>query len=451
MVESRCATSAVVIGAGLAGLSAAVRLCDARVRVTVLEKGTVPGGRVRRLAPGSGGRSAIDFGQHLMLGCYRQTRAYAERLGTAARLVPVDGATPFVSGPGRFHPYRVGRLPSPLHALPGLFGLTHLPPADRLGLGRAAVAAKIAVRIDPAGLDRRTAAEWLRRNGQGPQAIAGFWGPLVSATLNAPVEGASALLLATVIDKGLFAAREDAVPVLPRGLLHDVLIEPAVAAVRAAGGDVRTAARAARVVTGPGGRVRAVVTAKGEEVAADVFVLAVPPWDAPGALDGIPVLEGVRRAATSLSSSPIVGVEMWFRRRWLAWPFAALLDSPVHWLFDHADGRGARVSAVASHATDLAATPSEEVAAIFREEVFRFFPEALEAGPVSTLVVKAREATFAARPGQHALRPACRTPVPNLWLAGDWTATGLPATIEGAVASGRTAAEAALAAVGGAR
>lgn len=438
-------STAVVVGAGVAGLAAAVSLCDAGLRVVVLERTATPGGRVRRLRPG-GGRPAVDFGQHLMLGCYRHTRELVGRLGTASLLFEVDGATPFVSGPGRLHPYRVGRLPAPFHGLPGLAGLTHLTIAERLGLARAALAAKAAVRLDPARLDRLTAGEWLRRNGQGPGTIAGFWGPLVSATLNADVEEASALLLATVVDRALLARREDAVPLLARGTLHDLVVGPAASAVEASGGEVRPGARAIGLAMTAGGYVRAVEVAGRGEVAADVVVVATPPREAAVLLSGVRGLEATCDAAMRLGASPIVTVEMWFGRRWMRYPFAALLGSPVHWVFDHSEGNGCRVSAVTSHATGLMNLPPAEVARTVTGEVMRLFPEARRAGLTSSLVVKAREATFMAAPGQAALRPPCLTVVPNLFMAGDWTATGLPATIEGAIASGLRAARAAAAA-----
>ncbi len=438
----------VVVGAGLAGLAAAVRLADAGMAVTVLERSAAPGGRVRRLRPAGSGRTPIDCGQHLMLGCYHRSIEFARRLGTSDLLHRVEGVTPFVTGPGKVHPYRLGRLPAPLHAVPGLLGLTHIPAIERLGLVRAAVAAKVAVRLDPSGLDRQDALDWLRRNGQGPAAIEGFWGPLASATLNRTPPEASALLLATVIDKGFFASRDDAVPVLPRTTLHDLFIGPAVREVKAKGGRVLTGAKVERLEADPGGRVKAARTSRGQVFAADTFVVAVPSWDLRETVGGVAGLDDLADRAEALSSSPIVSIEMWFDRPWMRYPFAGLIGSPVQWVFDHPAAPGGpppRVSAVMSHAGESLDAAGDSLVTLCESELRRMFPEASGARLVSGVAVKARRATFAASPGQQALRPPARTALPNLFLAGDWTATGLPATIEGAVASGLAAADLALA------
>jgi squalene-associated FAD-dependent desaturase len=436
----------VIAGAGLAGLAAAVRLADLGARVTVLERSPVPGGRVRRMTPRGGGREAIDFGQHLMLGCYRQARAMAAMLGTADLLHDIVGITPFVSESGAVHPYRSGNLPAPLHALPGLLHLTHLGMADRLRLGLAAVAAKADVRFRAGALDGISALEWLRRNGQGSVAVNGFWGPLCIATLNMAPEHASALLFATVIDKALLAGREDAVPMLPRTTLHDVFIGPAISRVIERGGQVVTGARVVRVVDGPSGRIRALATSKGDEWQAGSFILAVPNWDIAEIVRGVRGLAGLALMGERLESSPIITVELWFDRHWMKYPFAGLVGSQVQWLFDHAQdpatrqGRGFRVSAVISDAGGQMGSGRDELVNRCLDQVCRYFPEARGVRLNAGEVIKAHKATFRGRPGQDALRPPGHTAWGNLFLAGDWTATGLPATIEGAVASGFRAA-----------
>ncbi|MDD5306905.1 MAG: FAD-dependent oxidoreductase, partial [Deltaproteobacteria bacterium] len=143
----------VVVGAGLAGLCAAVRLADKGIEVTVLESGPGPGGRVRRIRTPSG-QDHIDRGQHLMLGCYRETLSFVERLGSAALLRRVTGTTPFLSGPGKIHPYRLGPLPAPCHALSAMGGLTQLGWGERAQLIRALCAAKVDLGLHPDRLDR---------------------------------------------------------------------------------------------------------------------------------------------------------------------------------------------------------------------------------------------------------------------------------------------------------
>jgi len=437
----------VVVGAGMAGLTAALGLLDRGFEVTVLEKSSVPGGRVRRLTPRDGEGISIDFGQHLMMRCYYRTLELARRLGTDRVLRTITDVTPFVSRNERIHPFRQGRLPAPFHALPGLLGLTQMDMARRLNLGRAAIAAKIGVRLDPSRLDRMSASQWLARNGQGREAVTGFWEPLVMATLNLPPDEASALLLATVVDRAFFAGREDAVPILPRTTLYDAFVGPAVKEIRSKGGRVSFGTKVLRLERGTSGLVSAVATSRQAEVRADAVVLAVPNWEIGRLTGDLSELAGIRLRAAELSSSPIVSVELWFDRQWLFYPFACLLDSPIQWVFDHPPaasehGRGStrRVSAVISNAVSHMGMSRQELVEVCLSELHRFFPSSSSADLVTSMAIRARRATFEGRPGQKGLRTSCRTPLRNLFIAGDWTDTGLPATIEGAVSSGYEAA-----------
>ena len=437
----------LIVGAGLAGLTAGVRLTDAGYQVTVLERNSVPGGRVRRIIP-SGNRAPIDWGQHLMLGCYHESLSFGKRLGTADQVRRVKGVTPFISGPGNFHPYRVGRLPAPLHLLPGLFNLTQMNLGQRLMLGRAMLAAKLETRLQPDSLDAVSAARWLNDKGQSTQAIAGFWEPLVKATLNMPMEEASALLLATVIDKGFFARREDAVPLLPRTTLHDLFVEPAVKAIESNGGQVLFKIKVNKLVRDNSGKILAASTTKGEHWEADIFLLAVPNWDIAPLANANRLWGDLSKAAKALSASPIVSVELWFDRPWMRFPYVGFLGSPVQWAFNHyrdleipGQVTGYRVSFVLSHARKYQKMKKEAIIEKVLAEVHRYFPEAKNVSIIGSHVIKAQRATFRAGVGQNGLRPQCITTCRNLFLAGDWTATKLPATIESAITSGNRAAK----------
>ena len=436
----------VIAGAGLAGLTAGVRLADAGFEVSVLERSGRPGGRVRRVTP-RGSRAPIDWGQHLMLGCYHESLALAKRLGTESFLRRVEGLTPFLSGDGQIHPYRLGRLPAPLHVLPALAGLTQISMRERLALGLPIAAAKLQRRMRPDRLDRMSAAYWLEKNGQSKAAIEGFWEPLVLATLNTPIKEASALLLATVIDRGFFANRRDAVPLLPRTTLHDLFAGPAVDAIRSKGGRVCYGQKVEKLIENGNGDLSALLASREEKWEADFFVLALPCWDAGPLLRDKASLRLLSRAAEELGSSPIVTVELWFDRPWMRHPYAGLLGSPVQWVFNHnaktRGGNGAagcRVSLVISPADSFIHVKKGLLVDRCLSEILRYFPEAEDARLIDSMALRAPKATFRARPGQNALRPGCRTPFRNLFLAGDWTATGLPATMEGAVVSGNRAA-----------
>ncbi|MBW1808353.1 MAG: FAD-dependent oxidoreductase [Deltaproteobacteria bacterium] len=439
----------LVIGGGIAGMSASIRLIDAGFQVTLLERSASPGGRIKKLTP-RGHAKDIDRGQHLMLGCYHEALALVKRLGTQNQLQRVMGTTPFLSGPGQIHPYRLGRLPSPLHALPGLLGLTQLGLMDRLALGRVVLDAKLQILLDPGKLDGLSAQRWLTRNGQSPKAMHGFWEPLTVATLNLPTKQASALLLATVLDKGLFARQRDAVPLLPKTTLHDLFIAPLHKAIETGGGRVVCRETAREIAVGESsGLVESVTTQSGRIFDADFFLLAIPPWDVPLLLKKNSELEWVSNCAERLSFSPIVGIELWYDRNWMRYPYAGLLNSPLQWIFNHnqdsqlgQNGGSYRVSLVISHAKKQIKSQAEELVAECASEVGRFFPEAQQAKLLGSLVIRAPKATFRAAPGQALLRPPTETNLKNLFLAGDWTDTGLPSTIESAVISGRMADEA---------
>ncbi len=437
----------VVVGAGLAGLSAAIRLADQGAQVTVLERKRVAGGRVRRIKP-CRGHAGVDFGQHLMLGCYRESIDLARRLGSDHLLRRVEGNTPFLSGPEQIHSYRLGKLPAPLHMLPGLTGLTQLKKRDRLLLARVFAAAKVGLRWSPEDLDETDVSTWLARHGQSHRSIAGFWNPLVLATLNTPCREASAFLLATVLSKSFLSTRADAEPLLPSTTFHDLFVGPAIDAIERAGGRVLLGTDVERLVPGGPSEIEAVVTRDGELTEADAVILAVPSWCAVKMLAPLPLLGDMAPRLDALGSSPIVNVDLWFDREWMRYPYAGLLGSPVQWFFNHGSetdrGRersGFRVSLVMSGAKEQI---SREQRALIDEclgEIKRYFPAAAEATLTGHLVTKARRATIRGRPGQRRLRPPSRTAYNNLLLAGDWTATDLPATIESAVASGRSAAE----------
>jgi hydroxysqualene dehydroxylase len=290
--------------------------------------------------------------------------------------------------------------------------------------------------LEPRAHDGETFAELLRRLGESARAIDRFWDVFMRPALNVRSEEASAELAVFTVQTALLGRRgasDLVVPVEPLGAMHG---DAAGRALEAAGAEVRLRVRAAALEAG------AVVLGDGERVAADAVVVALPPAESARLLDELD---------PELEDSPIVSVHMLFDRPLLRSPLAALLGSPAHWVFDrgrltgHPPDRGQYLTVVASGAPEVAALRGRELVEVMATDLTR------RLGPAELVwsrVSREPAATFLGRPGTAALRRGVETARPRVARAGAWTATGWPATMEGAVRSGRAAARHVLAAAG---
>jgi squalene-associated FAD-dependent desaturase len=420
-----------------------VRLARSGARVTLLERRPFLGGRAYSFAhPATG--EVVDNGPHVLMGAYRQALDFLREIGAAPkvhvqprlRVVLAHPAlgTGVVAAP---------RVPGPLQAPAALLRYGLLAPADRLRLLAGAV--RLVARRAEALADR-TVAEALAAAGQSTAACARFWHPLALATLNEAPELAAAAPFAAVLRRAFFAGARAARFVFSRVPLSELYTADARQGVEAAGGIVRTGATVVTLAL-EGERVAAVVLRDGSRIEADAVVLAVPCSALlpilPPALRVVPPF----RALAGIGTSPIVSVHLWLDRA-VGWgaPFLGLLGGRAQWLFDG----GRRVASVTSGARFWEETADEAIAAEVLADARAVLPELRAAACVRTLVIRERHATISLTPAADAARPGAATPLANLFLAGDWVRTGLPATIEGAVQSGRTAAQLALAAAVGA-
>ncbi|MCW8217155.1 MULTISPECIES: hydroxysqualene dehydroxylase HpnE [Streptomyces] len=441
---------AVVVGGGLAGVTGALRLADAGVRVTLLEGRPRLGGLAFSFRRGD---LSVDNGQHVYLRCCTAYRWFLDRIeGTA--LAPLQSRLDVpVLDVGRSAGPRLGRLrrgglPVPLHLAGGLAAYPHLSLAEKAGVARAALALG---RLDPAdpALDGIDFATWLRRHGQSDRTLAALWDLVGVATLNARAPDASMALAAMVFKTGLLSdpgAADIGWAAVPLGDLHDTLARKAL---ESAGVDVRVRSRATGLTRTEDGRWA--VDTDGERFEADNVVLAVPQGQAHALLpEG--ALENPGRLL-ELTDSPILNVHVIYDRKVLRRPFFAALGSPVQWVFDRTassglQGAGQYLAVSQSAAQDEIDLPVAELRARYLPELERLLPAARGAGIRDFFVTRERTATFAPAPGVGRLRPGAHTRAPGLHLAGAWTATGWPATMEGAVRSGFTAADAALQVLG---
>ncbi|MGC9665225.1 hydroxysqualene dehydroxylase HpnE [Planosporangium sp. 12N6] len=437
-----------VVGGGLAGIAAAVRLADAGARVTLLERRPELGGATYSFDRGD---LVADTGQHVFLRCYTQYRALLDRLGTGGltRLqprfaVPVlrPGAPPHVLA-------RTPGLPAPAHLLPALAGYPLLRPWERLRAIGAAGALRTVDPDDP-DTDRRSFGDWLAAHGQSPRAVRRLWDLITVAALNTPAADASLALAARVFRTGLLEAADAGDigrPLVPLSHLHAV---PARRLLARLGVRVVTGGRVDRVAPDATGfRVgfaRAGGGAAGRtELTAAGVVLAVPH---PAAERLVPAEAADRADWHRLGSAPIVNVHLRYGSTVTRLPFAAAVDSPAQWVFDRtpASLRGDQYLVVSiSAADDAVAVPTGRLIATHAAAVAGLFPAARHAPLRDAFVTREPHATFRQAPGTRLYRPGATTRLPGLALAGAWTDTGWPDTMEGAVRSGHRAADVVLA------
>jgi hydroxysqualene dehydroxylase len=441
----------VVIGAGFAGLAAAIALQEKRHEVTLLERRGVLGGRATSYRDALSGED-VDNGSHLMVGAYRDALDLIRRAGGAELLLEQEDLTiDYVEDAGPTV-LRCPPLPAPLHLLAGLLGL-RLPWPVRFQALRLGLAVRFGA--PPIGL---TLAEYFRRTGQGPEARRLLWDPLAIAIVNEAPERAAAILFHRVYQEAFLASRKASRLVFLRcgwgavaeclaryfeargGTLHRRALVRAIGIDGPQASGVSFTQRAEEKADIQAGR-----RAREERLEADAVVAAVPWHVLPGLLP-----EGVRSkppfaGLADIRSSPIVSVELWLDRVVVGPVLVGLRDSEVEWVFDKGrlygrSGAPQHLSFIVSAAYRSSPKPNAELLAAAVAALRRYFPAMASATVTRSLVMREPEATFSAGPETESLRPPSVTPVGGLFLAGDWTATGLPATIEGAVRSGREAA-----------
>ena len=427
-----------IVGGGLAGLAAGCALADAGLQVTLFERRPFVGGRASSYEhPGTG--EVVDNCQHVLLGCCTNLVQFYKTLGVSDEIHWFDELTFLEPGghASRFAPTPF--LPAPMHNVPAFLRAHMLGASDKMAIARAMFA--MSRGLPDSG---ENFLFWLRRHGQTQRAIDRFWKTVLVSALNEDLDRVSCRYAAQVFRESFMNSAEAGrmgVPSIPLSQLYSAAIDY----IRARGGEVLLRC-AVNSVSPCSGRVKA-ATGAGER-SFDNVVLAAPFQGAAALLPADKRSEEIKRNLHRFEPSPITGIHLWFDREITDLPHAVLLDRTIQWMFHKSkfqrarEGAGSYVELVVSASRSLVQKLREEVLELALRELAEFFPIVQEAKVIKAAVIKEVYATYSVLPGLDQYRPPIKTAWPRIFLAGDWTASGWPATMEGAVRSGYLAAEA---------
>jgi len=438
---------ALILGGGFAGLSCAVALAKAGRRVSVLEKKPHLGGRAYSFTDPES-RQIVDNGQHLFMGCYRHTRRFLEEIGTGELLVfskkirvdyaDAQGRRDVLSCPAI--------LGSPLHLAWGVLGLSGISVSDKTGLlrlDRYIKSIKDQAEV-PAELDKVTVRQWLDGLGQSRLIQQRLFDPIALGALNDDPEVAAATGFVQVLREIFYRDVESTRLGVAAVGLSELYTGAARAYIEKRGGRVLESRKLSGLIE-EGGRVKGALTEAGERFEADAVVSTLAPWD----LKKLALPAALRGPWEELKAAPIVSVCLWLDRPVIEEPLVGMLGTEIQWVFNKSrilrlKGDGQYLSLVISGAHKQISWDPKEVLAAAERDLAGCFPAFKQAKIVRWKVVKELFATLSPAPGSDALRPAPGPGMAGFFFAGDWTRTGLPATIESAVVSGDAAAEAVL-------
>jgi squalene-associated FAD-dependent desaturase len=428
----------------LAGLAAGCALAEAGFRVSLFERRPYLGGRASSYQhPGTG--EVVDNCQHVLLGCCTNLLDFYRRAGVEDKIRWYEKLT-FLEPGGRASEIAPSALPAPLHTAPSFLRAQCLNFHDKMAISRAMAALAPSTPPDSG----ESFLDWLKRHGQTPQAIERFWKTILVSALNEELDQVSVPYAAQVVRESFLksaVAGRMGIPTVPLTELYSTAGDY----IRARGGEIqlRASVESFRMES-----FEVNVTANGQEQRFDYLVLALP-FDALGRV--LPDTTSAAPLATALaqfSTSPITGIHLWFDRQISDLDHAVLLDRTIQWMFHKSriiaarsqeaqgDGAGSYIELVVSCSRSLVEKSKTEIVEMAIKEAQEFFPNAPDAVLLKSTVIKEVHATYSPRPGIDQYRPKPQTAWPRVFLAGDWTATGWPATMEGAVRSGYLAAEA---------
>jgi hydroxysqualene dehydroxylase len=429
----------LVIGGGFAGLSAAVYLSEKHFQIKLLESSPKLGGRAYSLI-NEKLNCRFDNGQHIMMGCYENTIDFIRKIG-AVDLLDIQKSLQvnFVKPGGLIYQLKTPRFFYPLNLLYGILNYRALSLKERVKIIDFFLDLICCFSED---LGDKNIAEWLKDKKQSDNSIKSFWEILIVGMLNTSAKNASAILFAEVLKRVFFNGAKSASIVIPKTDLSNLYVKQSEEFIKNNSGEICLSERVQKFLI-ENNRVKKVITDRNEYEDFDFIISAVPAHAFEKVeivvLDNslINTLEQLKKMAGEFNYSPILNIHLWLRKNPFSEKFYGLIDSKIHWIFNH----GSHISITTSNAADFIPLGEKEILSSFYSEIEKYFPIFNQDLIMDSKVIKEKRATFIPDTRTTSARERVLTMFGNLIIAGDWANTGLPSTIEGAVLSGMAASE----------
>lgn len=436
-----------VLGGGLAGLSAARSLIEVGFDVTLVEKRPFLGGRAFSFYSRDADME-VDNGQHVFMGCCTYYIDFLRAINAYGDAVLQDSLRAEVMLGGILGTLSSFPALGPFHLVPSFIRYPHIGASEKIralfGLLKASLTDR---RKNVESLDSQTFYDWLKSNHQSERTIENLWNLIILPTLNDDVRSVNADMALMVVQQGLLKKPRDAAIGYARVGLSSIAGVPGRRFIEDNGSSV-ILGKTVRSLIFDGDIVGGAQLSDGTTLQADAYVSALPYETLPDLLPSKLATDPFFEPISGLTSAPIVNVHLWYDRKVMEDAFIAFLESPIQWVFNRSliqgnpGSSGQYVCISLSGAWDFIDRPKDDLKEMFEEEMRRVFPLARDAVVQKCLIIKQPNATFRCVPGVSSRRPSQVTPIDNLFLAGDWTSTDWPSTMEGAVRSGVYAARA---------